>query len=66
LDNNLAKGFIRPSTLNATPRIILLVKKLGGGVKIYINYRRINKILLKNRYLLLLINEILDAIYRAK
>ncbi|EGZ70225.1 hypothetical protein NEUTE2DRAFT_67456, partial [Neurospora tetrasperma FGSC 2509] len=43
---NLVKGFIRPSTSDiASP--ILLVRRLGGGIRIYINYRSINNISVK-------------------
>ncbi|EGO53410.1 hypothetical protein NEUTE1DRAFT_53762, partial [Neurospora tetrasperma FGSC 2508] len=45
---------------------ILLIYKLGNGVRIYVDYKGINNISLKNRYLLLLIKEILNTIYRAK
>ena len=45
---------------------MLIAKKPKGGVKIYYNYKGINKILLKNQYLLLLIKKILDAVYSAK
>ncbi|EGO61131.1 hypothetical protein NEUTE1DRAFT_36851, partial [Neurospora tetrasperma FGSC 2508] len=45
---------------------VLLVKKLGSRIRVYINYRRINNITLKSRYLLLLIKETLDVIYYTK
>ncbi|EGO52846.1 hypothetical protein NEUTE1DRAFT_53402, partial [Neurospora tetrasperma FGSC 2508] len=65
LDNNLTKEFVRLSTSDiASP--ILLVRKLGGGIRIYINYKSINNISFKNKYPLLLIKEMLDAIYQAK
>ncbi|EGO55506.1 hypothetical protein NEUTE1DRAFT_47326, partial [Neurospora tetrasperma FGSC 2508] len=62
---NLVKGFIRLSTSDIAS-LVLLVRKLGGGVRICVNYRGINNISLKNTYLLLLIKEILDAICRVK
>ena len=41
------KGFICPSIfLIAAP--ILLAKKLGGGIRFYINYRGLNTIIIKN------------------
>lgn len=65
LDDNLAKGFIRPSTSDvASP--VLLARKPGGGVRICVDYRGINNISLKNRYPLPLIKETLDAICKAK
>ena len=45
---------------------ILLIKKPGGGVYIYVNYRGINNITFKIRYLLLFIKEILNIIYKIK
>ncbi|EGZ77672.1 hypothetical protein NEUTE2DRAFT_54747, partial [Neurospora tetrasperma FGSC 2509] len=65
LDDNLVKGFIRLLILDVAS-LVLLVKKLGGGIRICIDYRGINNISLKNKYLLLLIKETLDAIYRIK
>jgi hypothetical protein len=64
LDDNLAKGFIRPSKSNtATP--ILLVQKPGGGVRICIDYRGINNVTMKTYYPISLIKETLDFIYKA-
>ena len=41
------KGFICPSiSLAAAP--IFLAKKLGGGIRFYINYRGLNIIIIKN------------------
>ncbi|EGO57281.1 hypothetical protein NEUTE1DRAFT_41912, partial [Neurospora tetrasperma FGSC 2508] len=65
LDNNLVKIFIQLLILNVTS-LILLVRKLEGSVRIYINYRGINNICVKNRYPLLLIKKTLDAIYKVK
>ena len=48
------KGFIYFSiSLAAAP--ILLAKKLGGGIRFYINYKRLNTITIKNQYPILLI-----------
>ena len=47
IDKHLNKGFIYPSiSPAATP--ILLTKKLGGGIRFYINYRGLNAITIKN------------------
>jgi transposase InsO family protein len=65
LDENLAKGSIRPSSSSvASP--VLLAKKPGGGVRVCVDYRGINNITLKNRYPLPLIRETLDSLCRAK
>ena len=49
INKHLNKGFIRPSiSLVAAP--ILLAKKLGEGIRFYVNYRGLNAIIIKNRY----------------
>jgi hypothetical protein len=61
----LNKGFIRISN-SSTVAPILFIRKLGGGLRFYVNYRGLNKITKKNRYLLPLIYEALRNIKRAK
>ena len=46
--------------------LVMLVKKLGGGVRICVDYRGINNIILKTKYFLLFIKETLDVIYKVK
>ena len=47
INEHLNKGFIYPSiSLVATP--IFLIKKPGGGIQFYINYRGLNTIIIKN------------------
>jgi hypothetical protein len=59
LNKNLRKGFIRPSSLPiASP--VLFVKKPGGGFRFYIDYRALNNITVKDRYLLPLIKKSLN------
>ena len=55
------KGFIYFSIfLIAVP--ILLAKKLGGGIRFYINYKGFNAIIIKNRYPILLIYKIFERL----
>jgi len=61
----LDKGFIRELTLLATVLLLLAIKP-GGSVQICYNYRGLNIVTIKNRYLLPLVREILDALYSAK
>ena len=62
---NLAKSFSQPSTLSAgTP--ILFAKKGDGSLRLYVDYRGLNLITQKNRYLLPLIFESLDRVVGAK
>ena len=47
INKYLNKGFICPNiSLTATP--ILFTKKLGGGIRFYVNYRGLNAITIKN------------------
>ena len=64
IDEHLKKGFIRPS-LSAAVAPILLVRKLGGKLRFCVKYRAFNKITVKNWYLILLINEILEKLSSA-
>jgi len=61
----LDKGFIRVSLLLAVAPI-LFVRKLGGRLRFYVDYRGLNKITKKDRYPLLLIYETLRNIRRVK
>ena len=65
IDENLAKGFIRPSTSPAGAPI-LFVKKKDGSLRLCVDYRGLNKITKKNRYPLPLISEALDRVSGAK
>nr|GFB41392.1 putative reverse transcriptase domain-containing protein [Tanacetum cinerariifolium] len=57
------KGFIRPSSSPwGTP--ILFVKKKDGSFCMCIDYHKINKLTVKNRYLLLRIDDLFDQIQR--
>ena len=54
LEENLKKGFIRPSTSPyASP--VLFARKPGRGLRFYVNYRALNTITIKNRYFLSLL-----------
>jgi hypothetical protein len=41
---------------------ILFILKVDGIIRLYINYRCLNKIIIKNQYLLLLIGELLNRL----
>jgi hypothetical protein len=65
LVDNLGKGFIVLSrALYASP--ILFVKKPSGGLRFYINFRKLNTLTRKDRYPLPLINKTLARISQAK
>ena len=59
INKNLSKGFIRLSSSPVT-LLVILVRKLGGGLRVYVNYRALNIVTIKNRYPLLKIRETLD------
>jgi hypothetical protein len=61
----LDKGFIR-ELISPAVAPLLLTTKLGGGVRIYYNYRGLNNVTIKNQYPLPLIREILNALCGAK
>jgi hypothetical protein len=61
----LDKNFIRVSNSPATA-LVLLVRKLGRGVRFCVDYRGLNELSMKDRYPLLLIRETLRNIVRAR
>lgn len=65
LEENLAKGRIRPSESQAASPVLFVPKK-DGTLRLCVDYRGLNKITVKNRYPLPLISEILDRASGAK
>jgi hypothetical protein len=61
----LDKGFIRVSNSLITA-LILFIKKLERGLRFYINYKRLNRVIKKDYYLLPFIYETLRNINKAK
>ncbi|KAI1676227.1 reverse transcriptase [Pyrenophora tritici-repentis] len=59
LEENLRKGFIRPSSSPAASPV-LFVKKPDGGLRFCVDYRGLNHISVKDRYPLPLIKESLN------
>ena len=65
IETNLANGFIRPSkSLARAP--ILFDGKPDRSLRLCVDYRGLNNLTIKNRYLLPLIGESLDRLGRAK
>ncbi|GJS87501.1 putative reverse transcriptase domain-containing protein [Tanacetum coccineum] len=65
LQELLDKGFIRLSSLPwGAP--ILFVKKKDGSMRMWINYRELNKVTVKNVYPLPIIDDLFDQIHGAK
>ena len=65
LEENLRKGYIRPSTSPAGFPILFVPKK-NGKLRMCVDYRQLNEITVKNRYPLPLIAELQDKLYGAK
>lgn len=64
IQENLAKGCIRPSSSPiASP--VILVKKPGGGLRFCVDYRALNAITIKNRYPIPKIRETVDQLCKA-
>ena len=65
MDEMLGKGYIRPNILLYIA-FILIIKKLDRGLRICIDYRALNVLIIKNRNTSLLIREILSRLYIIK
>ena len=65
IDNMLGKGYIRPSiSLYAAP--VLIIKKPDGGLRIYVDYRALNTLTIRNRNAPPLIRKILAKLCIAR
>ncbi len=65
IDKNLAKRFIRPSKSPAGAPV-LFVPKPNRGFRLYVDYRGLNNLTIKNWYPFSLVGESLDRLVRAK
>jgi len=61
----LKNGFIRFSRSSAALPV-LFIFKTNRGLRLYVNYKNLNTVTIKNRYPLLLIKKIFDRVTRAK
>nr|GFB53600.1 retrotransposable element Tf2 [Tanacetum cinerariifolium] len=55
------KGFIRPSS-SSWGALVLIVKKMDGSFRMCIDYRELNKLTVKNRYPLPMIDDLFDQL----
>ena len=62
----LSTGKIRPSKSPAGAPILFIPKPHGWGLRLCVNYRGLNKITVKNWYLLPLMDEMRDRVYGSK
>jgi hypothetical protein len=65
INENLKKGYIRPST-SPVRYSVLFVPKPNGKLRMCVNYRQLNTITVKNRYTLSLIHEMQNRIKESK
>ena len=65
LEGLIEKGFIRPSK-SPYGAPVLFVPKPGGGLRLCIDYRGLNKMTIKNKYPLPRIDELFDRLLGAK
>ena len=59
------KGYIRPSK-SPFGAPVLLMKKQDGGMRLCVDYRALNKLTIKNRYPMPLIDELTDRLHGAR
>ncbi|XP_061366444.1 uncharacterized protein LOC133309664 [Gastrolobium bilobum] len=64
LEKLLSKQFIRPS-VSPWGASVLFVKKKDGSMRLCVDYRQLNKVTIKNKYLLPRIDDLLDQLRRA-
>ncbi|MBN8156922.1 hypothetical protein J0J30_23260, partial [Vibrio vulnificus] len=65
LQELLDKGFIRPS-VPPWGALVLFVKKKDATLRLCIDYRKLNKVTMKNKYPLPTIDDLLDQLQGAE
>ena len=65
LEEILKKGYIHPS-LSPWGTLVLFVKKKDGTLRLYIDFRQLNKVTVKNKYPLSRIDDLFDQLKNAK
>ena len=61
LEELLSKGFIRPS-VSPWETLVLFVKKKDGSLRLCIDYRKLNRVTIRNQYPLPRIDELFDQL----
>ena len=61
LEELLSKGFIRPS-ISPWGTLVLFVKKKDGSLRLCIDYRKLNRVTIRNQYPLPRIDELFDQL----
>jgi hypothetical protein len=65
LQKLLDKEFIRPDNIS-WEALVLFLKKKDGTLQLCIDYKQLNKVIIKNKYPLSQINNLFDQLKRAK
>ena len=65
IDTNLLNNFIKSFKLSVRA-LILFIKKKDNTLRLCVNYRGLNLVIIKNHYLLSLISEFLNYLKQAK
>ena len=65
IKTNLSNSFIKPFKSSAGT-LILFDRKSNGFLRLCVNYRGLNNLIIKNRYQLPLIGELLDRLWRVR
>ena len=60
----LDKGFIRPS-VSPWGAPVLFIRKKDGSLRICIDYRQLNKVTVKNKYPIRIIDDLFDQLHGA-
>ncbi|MBW0465078.1 hypothetical protein O181_004793 [Austropuccinia psidii MF-1] len=61
ISENVEKGFIQPSS-SSTGEPVLFVKKKDGGLRLCVDYHKLNSVTRKNKYPVPPINQLLDVL----
>ena len=65
LEEILKKGYIHPS-VSPWGALVLFVKKKDGTLRLSIDFRQLNKVIVKNKYPLSRIDDLFDQLKGAK
>ena len=65
MEELVSKGFVRPST-SPWGALVLFVKKKDGSLRLCIDYRELNKVIIRNQYSLPRINDLFDQLHGAR
>ena len=57
----MSKGFVRPST-SPWGASVLFLKKNDGSLRLCIDYKELNKVIIRNQYLLPRIDDLFDQL----